>query len=100
MYLGVYEPLITAIANVQLDVVMLLVVGFGLTALVIVKLIEALFRRFRGVAYYAVIGFLVGSMVMVFPGFRSGALLAMDLVLFAVSAVISYMGMRLNSKLS
>ncbi len=97
MRLGMYEMLLSALADINIKVLAIAGVGFAVTALVIIKLVDILFSRFRGFAYYAVIGFLIGSMVMVFPGFRTGFDLAIDIFLFLASAALSFITMRLDN---
>ena len=96
MRIGMYEILLTAIADIDIKILVMAAIGFGVTALVIIKLVDILFSRFRGFAYYAVMGFLIGSMVMIFPGFRTGFDLAVDILLFLASASVSFITMRLN----
>lgn len=96
MYVGAYEGLLAAITGFEIRILFYLGLGFALTGLLILKQVAFIFRRFHGPAYYAVIGFLFGSMAMVFPGFREGWSLALDFTLFVVSAILSYMVMKLN----
>lgn len=98
MYLGAYEGLLAAITSFDIKILVLLGIGSVVTGLLIIRLVEVLFRRFHGFAYYTVIGFLLGSMVMVFPGLRNGGALAVDISLFLVSAAASFAMMRLNQK--
>lgn len=96
MYLGVFDKLLAALARLDIKVLLTMGLGFLLMAAAIIKLVEALFRRFHGAAYYTVFGFLIGSMVIVFPGFRTGWGLVTDLSLFFGSVAISYIVMRLH----
>jgi len=96
MRFGMYEILLSAIADIDIKILAMTAIGFGVTALAIIKLVDILFSRFRGYAYYAVMGFLLGSMVMIFPGFRTGFDLATDIFLFLISAAVSFITMRLK----
>lgn len=95
--LGVYEQLLAALTGFHLQVLFLVGVGFVVTALLILKIVDLLFRQYRGFAYYGVIGFLAGSLVMVFPGLRTGLGLALDIVLFFTGISVS-MGSMLYKK--
>jgi len=99
MCLGLYEKLLAAFTGFDLRVLTLMAVGFGITALLILKLVDLLFQRYRGFAYYGVIGFLFGSMVMIFPGFRTGLPLLLDGFLLLASAALSFRLMRLKTKI-
>lgn len=98
IHLGAYQDLLAALTSLDLRILFLLGCGFVVTGLVIVRFVECMFRRFRGLAYYSVLGFLMGSMAMVFPGFRSGWGLALDIFLFVGGAAASYAVTRFGSK--
>jgi putative membrane protein len=94
MFLGVYERLLAAFIQFDLRILAGLAVGFALAALPLLKLVDLLFRKYRGFAYYGVIGILFGSMVLVFPGFRTGATVLVDLLFSVASGVLSWAAMR------
>ncbi len=94
MYLGVYTDILSAIAGIDIPVLFWLALGYAAAALLLIKAVEFLFRRFHGYAYYAVLGFLVGTMLMVFPGFRGGFAMAADLALLISSAALTLVMMR------
>jgi len=96
MRLGMYETLLAALADINIKILAMAGIGFVVTALAIIKLVDILFSKFRGFAYYAVMGFLIGSMVMIFPGFRTGFDLVIDIFLFLASAGVSFITMRLK----
>lgn len=98
IHLGVYEELLSAFTAFDIRVLFFLGCGFAATGLLIVRLVEFLFRRFRGPCYYAVIGFLLASMVTVFPGFRSGWGLVLDTLLFVGGAAASYIVTRIEGR--
>ncbi|MHB1454006.1 MAG: DUF368 domain-containing protein [Saccharofermentanales bacterium] len=100
MYLGVYDEILAALARLDIKVLLMMGLGFLMTALAIIRLVEVLFRKFHGAAYYTVLGFLIGSMVIVFPGFRAGWGLVVDLLLFFGSIVLSYVVMRQSVKMN
>ena len=97
MHLGWYEGMISAIADVEIVNMLLIGAGFAVTALLILKLVDYIFRKFRGFAYYGVIGFLAASMVIVFPGLRTGWKLVLDIICFIISAALSYVLINLKS---
>ena len=100
MYLGAYQSLLAAVTNLNFRVLIILAVGFAITALVMLKLVDFVFRRFRGFAYYAVTGFLLGSMFLIFPGLRTGRDLAVDLILFSAGLAVSLVTLSFNKKRS
>ena len=69
MYMGWYRAMMDAFAQVQVVTILFLLLGTGGCALLTVKGARWLFDRFHGWAYYAVLGFLLISAVLIFPGF-------------------------------
>lgn len=92
--LGIYEPFLEALTGFDLPILFSVAVGCGGAALVLIFAVDWVFKRFHGVAYYAVLGFLAGSVVAVFPGFAEGFQVAVDVLLFALSALGCWQLMR------
>ncbi len=90
MQMGIYEKILTGIT--EFDIYLIFWVGIGalITAILLVKLVNMAFKKFSGFAHYAAFGFLISSIVAVFPGFRGGLYTVVDLILFAVGAVSVY----------
>jgi len=93
MYLGAYQPLLEAIANIDLAMLIPTGLGFILSIIIFAKLINLLFKKFYGYTYYAVLGFVVGSIVPIFPG------IALDLE-YLVSIMLFVVGLSLSCYLS
>ncbi|MDP4109212.1 MAG: DUF368 domain-containing protein, partial [Bacillota bacterium] len=89
IYLGVYHEVLAAIST--LDIIKLIPVGIGfiIGVLPLVKLADYLFSKYHAASYYGVLGFLLGSMITVFPGFRTDFLLIFDLILFCSGILVS-----------
>ena len=79
MNLGWYQAYLDALAHPQAGVLGLVALGFAASALASMKAVQWLFDHARGYAYYAVLGFLLVSVALVFPGFGSGWTLWMQL---------------------
>lgn len=97
MYLGVYNDLLSAIAVIDLTKLIPVGLGFCIGVLPLIKLAQMLFERSRAAAYYGVLGFLVGSMVAVFPGLHTGWQLMIDLLLFLTGIAVSFALLSLNA---
>ena len=70
--LGWYQAYLKAFSTLAADTFLLLVPGFALSALVCMRGVQWLFDRRPGYAYYGVLGFLLVSVALVFPGFSRG----------------------------
>lgn len=90
LHMGLYEPMLAALTG--FDILMLLCMGAGVvvTAGALVLFVRRMFDRHYGYAYYAVLGFLIGSIVPVFPGITWGLTALLDLALFAAGIIGGY----------
>lgn len=70
--LGWYQAYLAAFVGLAFPSLMLIGLGFALSAFACMQLVSRLFDRHTGHAYYAVLGFLLVSVVLVFPGFTLG----------------------------
>ena len=70
--LGWYQAYLRAVSTVDVSRLALIVPGFAISALACMHLVQRLFERCTGHAYFAVLGFLLVSAAMVFPGFTLG----------------------------
>lgn len=96
IYLGAYQGYLNAIAAVDFAVLGPMALGFMIAALPLIKMVEIFFRRYHGASYYAVLGFLIGSMVIVFPGLAGGWKMLADMLLLCSGIVASLLLLKLN----
>lgn len=69
IYLGAYEKLLGAISSIDIKLLVPIGIGFILSFLVIAKILSYLFDKAYGLVYYLILGFVVGSIIPIFPGF-------------------------------
>lgn len=69
MYIGAYELLLGAISSMNIPLLIPIGIGFILCFLVLAKVISFLFKHLYGLTYYAILGFVLGSIIPIFPGF-------------------------------
>lgn len=69
IYLGWYTAALAAISELQIITLVFVGLGALLFAILTIKIVRWLFSRYRGYAYYCVLGFLFVSIVLIFPGF-------------------------------
>lgn len=67
--LGWYPAYLAAVSSMAAGQLVPLAAGFALSAFVCMHMAQRLFDRYTGYAYYAVLGFLLVSVAVVFPGF-------------------------------
>lgn len=90
MYIGAYQPLLEALANIDIAMLIPTGIGFILSIIVFAKFINLLFKRYYGYTYYAVLGFVIGSIVPIFPGIALELEYLLPIILFVVGLSLSY----------
>lgn len=90
MCLGVYTQYITAIAEINLYILVPLGVGLFLGCILWIKIIKYLFEKHHQATSFCIIGFTLGSIFVLFPGFVSGIPGLACTMLFFLSLVLSY----------
>lgn len=70
--LGWYQAYLQAVSSADAFRLALIAAGFALSAFACMRAVQRLFDRHAGHAYYAVLGFVLVSMALVFPGFTLG----------------------------
>ena len=85
--LGWYQAYLNTLSGFVLPDLLLIAAGFVLSAFLCMKAVAWLFDHAPGYAYSAVAGFLLVSVGLVFPGFRSGYLFWADAGLVFISAL-------------
>ena len=98
LQMGVYEKLISSFLSIDIYTIFWVVIGFITASLLTVKLVNIAFSKFHGYAHYAALGFLISSVVSVFPGFESGTAQIINLLLFVTGAIAVFMFMKKNEK--
>ncbi len=97
--LGWYQAYLQAVSTVDASRLAMIVPGFAISALVCMHLVQRLFDRHTGHAYYAVLGFLMVSVAVVFPGFTLGRETWAQLAMLVMGVtLVRLMGSLQNSK--
>lgn len=90
MYIGAYEFVIGSIASLNIPVLIPMGIGFVLSIILFAKLINLLFRKVYGYTNYAVLGFTMGSIIPIFPGFAIDLRHFLGVILFIIGIFVSY----------
>lgn len=96
MYLGWYKAMMDAFANMEVVTVICLGAGAAVCFAATVRAARWLFERFHGYAYYAVLGFLIVSAVLILPPVTVGWSMLASAALAAVGAAAAYLFGRLD----
>lgn len=89
MYIGAYQIVLEGIARMDLAVMLPVGAGFAVSIVLFAKLVSLLFKRFYGYTYYTVLGFVVGSIITIFPGIAFNVKYLLSFLLFAAGLYLS-----------
>ncbi len=90
IYLGYYEMLLDALASLNIPMLIPVGIGFIICFLLLSKLISILFERVYGFTYYGILGFVLGSIIPIFPGFKFSLRYMVGLIIMLISIAASY----------
>jgi putative membrane protein len=90
MYIGAYEVMLDAIVNFDLMLLIPIGIGFVLSILMFAKLISLLFKKVYGYTYYAVLGFVIGSIITIFPGIEFNLKYLIGILLCVIGFYLSF----------
>lgn len=68
MYIGAYQILLDAISTINITVLIPTGMGFGLSIILFANIVALLLKKAYGYTYYAILGFVIASIIPVFPG--------------------------------
>ena len=100
MPLGLYQPLVDGIGNLQMDVLIPCGIGAVLTVVLFAKVVNYLFDHHHSIAFHAIIGVVIAATIMIIPygSFTEGALMAVvNAILLIGGAVGAFFLDRFNS---
>lgn len=87
---GMYNSIITAVSELNILILIPFGIGVILGFLFMIRVIEYLLREFEVQTYMAIFGFVVGSLVLIFPGFEFSVVGLTCIVSLIVGFLISY----------
>ncbi len=96
MLLGIYEIYISAIASLNLSILIPIGIGFVIGGIIFLFLINFLFKIAKSYTYFAIIGFVLGSVFVIYPGFSFNTQGIISIVLLIVSFIAGIKLSNLN----
>lgn len=92
--LGLYDITLESINNLNVAFLAPLAIGCGIGVLATTKLLENLMQKHTRRTYLVILGFVVGSLLQVFPGIPAG----MDILYSLITLVAGFIAIRYISK--
>lgn len=96
LLLGAYTAIMTAISALNIPVLIPFAIGVGLGIIACSKVIDILLAKFYGFTYYAIIGFIIGTLPILYPGFAFNIGGLISIILMIVGFVGSYLLCKLE----
>lgn len=89
MTFGVYYEYLDAISTLNFNILIPLAIGIILGGYLFLKIIKYLLENYFPETFYAIIGFVLGSVLILYPGFTFNITGIISLLCFSVSFIIS-----------
>lgn len=90
LLMGIYTTLINAVKTLNILTILPFVFGMIIGLILGAKFMKKMLNKYPKLTYYAIIGLVFGSLIALFPGFRTGWFIALDILIFIVGFVIAY----------
>lgn len=91
LLIGVYATIISAISNLQLDIIAVTGLGIVIGIVVMSKVINYFLTNYYTATFAIIIGLVIGSVFVVFPGWpESTAYMILSIVTFALGLFVAY----------
>jgi putative membrane protein len=91
LVIGVYTTVIGAISNLLFDIIIVTGLGIAIGIVVMSKIVHFFLQNYHAETFALVIGFVIGSTVVVFPGWaETTTLMIVSIVAFAFGLVVAY----------
>ena len=94
MMLGIYEVYLSAIANLNILILIPIGIGLAIGGILFLVLINFLFKIAKSYTYFAIIGFILGSIFVIYPGFSFNIESVISIALLIISFIV---GIKLSN---
>lgn len=95
--LGLFEPLNAAIANLNIPIMGLWILGLVCTVVLFARLVNGLFEKHYGVMYHAVLGITIASTLIIVPTvYTDLTTIILSVVCFLLGLIVAYFLSKLD----
>jgi putative membrane protein len=93
--LGLYDMTIKAINNLEINYLIPILIGTGVGVIATTKILENFLKNKPRATYLMILGFVLGSIIEVFPGIPTGFDIVVSIVTFIIGVItIRYMSVK------
>ncbi len=96
LLLGVYNPLLEAVGSLNIVVLIPVVIGAIVGIIGVAKIIDVLLNKWHSATYFAIIGFIIGTLPAIFPGFAFNIQGIISIIVLIIGIIISYFSSKLE----
>lgn len=89
MILNIYPTYLNAISTLNLSILIPIGIGLIIGGLIFLKITHFLLEKFKSYTYFAIIGFVIGSIPVLYPGFQFNLTGIISILLFFICFFIS-----------
>lgn len=90
LVIGAYSTIMNAISNFDIDVIVVTGIGIAIGILIMSRLIAFFLKKYHVGTYACVIGFVIGSLIIVFPGWpNNNMLIVASIITFAAGLLVA-----------
>ena len=90
MLLGVYDVYLQAVSSVELSVLFPMGIGVGIGGILCMKLTKFFLDHYPTQTYYSIIGFVLGSVLILYPGFSFDVSSFLGIAIFLICFLVAY----------
>lgn len=98
LLMGIYDKVIDAIGSLKFGILLPLGIGLLVGIIATTKILETAMTRFPQVTYMVILGFVIGSVMLIFPGIPSGVEWIICLCTLTAGFVVIYALSRMEGK--
>ena len=98
LLLGAYTAIMTAISSLNILVLIPFAIGVTFGIITCSKLIDYLLHKFYGYTYFAIIGFVIGSVPAIYPGFSFNLVGLASIITMILGFIASYFIAKYTNK--
>lgn len=89
MLQGMYDIYLNAIASFDLSILIPMGIGVFIGGIIVLKIIQVLFLKFNKCTYFCILGFVLGSLPVIYPGFSFDIHGVFSIIILFVGILIS-----------
>lgn len=88
MLLGVYSTYLSAVSVVNMSVLFPMMLGAGIGSIIFMKIIQKLLNKYRPQTIFGIIGFSLGSVFILYPGYSFNLESIVSIVILILGFII------------